>query len=129
MWNDTLHVTEEEIEDGQVENPTCCAVALAVQRQIIPELPDADKYEAHVDGDGFVSIRLKKDKAIGCYSDKYVVVRQNKGDYCPIYDFIYAFDNGNDVEPFDWKCRVIELDDKAPLYHIRKGEYKAKETK
>ena len=41
MWKDTLHVTEEEIEDGQVENPTCCAVALAVQRQIIPELPGA----------------------------------------------------------------------------------------
>ena len=125
MWNDTLHVTEEEIEDGQVEDPRCCAVALAVLRQIIPELPDADEYEAHVDGDGFVSIRLK-----GGYSDKYVVVRQNKGDYCPIYDFIQAFDDGNDVEPFDWKCKVKE----APsidhsMRNAVKGEYKAKETK
>ena len=100
MWNDTLHVTEEEIEDGQVENPTCCAVALAVQRQIIPELPDADEYEAHVDGDGFVSIRLK-----GAYSDKYIIRPLSRNDYGIIYDFIQAFDDGDEVEPLIGNAR------------------------
>ena len=125
MWNDTLHVTEEEIEDGQVENPTCCAVALAVQRQIIPELPDADEYEAHVDGDGFVSIRLK-----GAYSDKYIIRPLSRNDYGIIYDFIQAFDDGDEVEPFDWKCKIEEAPSIDPsMRNAVKGEYKAKETK
>ena len=125
MWNDTLHVTEEEIEDGQVENPTCCAVALAVQRQIIPELPDADEYEAHVDGDGFVSIRLK-----GAYSDKYIIRPLSRNDYGIIYDFIQAFDDGDEVEPFDWKCKIEEAPSIAPsMRNAVKGEYKAKEMK
>ena len=123
MWNDTLHVTEEEIEDGQVENPTCCAVALAVQRQIIPELPDADEYEAHVDGDGFVSIRLK-----GAYSDKYIIRPLSRNDYGIIYDFIQAFDDGDEVEPFDWKCKIEEAPSIDPsMRNAVKGEYKAKE--
>ena len=104
MWNDTLHVTEEEIEDGQMESPRCCAIALAVQRQIIPELPDADEYEPYVDGDGLVSIRLKGD-----YSDKYTIKPLSYNDYGIIYDFICAFDDGNDVEPFDWKCKIEEV--------------------
>ena len=125
MWNDTLHVTEEEIEDGQVENPTCCAVALAVQRQIIPELPDAEEYEPYVDGDGFVSIRLK-----GAYSDKYIIRPLSRNDYGIIYDFIQAFDDGDEVEPFDWKCKIEEAPSIDPsMRNAVKGEYKAKETK
>ena len=120
MWNDRLQITEEEIVDGQSENPRCCAVALAVLRQIIPTIDDEEPLEAYVDGDGFVSIRIKDS-----YHDRYIVMRKNKEDYDPIYDFITAFDDGDDVEPFEWDCKV----EKAPYPMRNRGEYKAKEMK
>ena len=94
LYNDVLKVTEEDIEDGQVENPNCCAIALAVKRNVICKLDEADDLEPYVDGDGHISIREK-----GKYSDKYFL-ETSKDDYYNINDFISAFDNEEDVSPF-----------------------------
>ena len=94
LYNDVLKVTEEDIEDGQVENPNCCAIALAVKRNVICKLDEADNLEPHVDGDGHVSIREK-----GTENDKYHL-ETSKDDYYNINDFISAFDNEEDVSPF-----------------------------
>ena len=106
MWNDTLHITEEEIEDGQMERPTCCAVALAILRQIIPTLDDGDCLEPFVNSDGGMTIKMKG----GC-KDKYIIVPRKKGTYDMIANFIEAFDDGDDVEPFDILCEVQKYED------------------
>ena len=118
MWKDTLHVTEQEIEDGQYERPTHCAVALAILRQIIPELPDADEYEPFVSSDGAMTIKMK-----GGYKDKYIIVPRKKGTYDMIANFIEAFDDGDDVEPFDILCEVQKYEDYDfnREYEIRMG--------
>ena len=105
-WKDTLHITEEEIEDGQMERPTCCAVALAILRQIIPTLDDGDCLEPFVNSDGGMTIKMK-----GGSKDKYIVVPREKGAYDIIANFIEDFDDGLEVEPFDILCEVQSCED------------------
>ena len=102
LYNDILKVTEEDIEDGQVENPNCCAIALAVKRNVICKLDEADDLEPYVDGDGYISIREK-----GTENDKYCL-ETSKDDCYVINNFISEFDNEEEVYPFKFNFSLEE---------------------
>ena len=121
-------ITGNDLIDGEPENCQHCAVALAVARDIITDLPNAENLVPNIDGDGnfYVQEKLEGDYGFIEYQDKYYL----EMDYdlsCELLDFISWYDcidpHDNDesakifqehVERYDkrpWtiNCKLVEV--------------------
>jgi len=122
-------ITGNDLIDGEPENCQYCAVALAVARDIITDLPNAENLVPNIDGDGnfYVQERLEEDHGFNIeYQDKYYL----EMDYdlsCELLDFISWYDERAhsdnkevaedfqehvvryDKKPWEIKCKLVEV--------------------
>ena len=66
-------ITGNDLVDGEPENCQYCAVALAVARDIVTDLPNAENLVPNIDGDGnfYIQEMLFLDDGFKQYQDKY----------------------------------------------------------
>ena len=123
-------ITGNDLIDGEPENCQYCAVALAVARDLITDLPNAENLVPNIDGDGNYYIQEKLEDNDGYYTheDKYYL----EIDYdlsCELLDFISWFDvtahSDNeevaedfqehvvryDKKPWEIDCKIVEVKD------------------
>ena len=106
-------ITGNDLVDGEPENCQYCAVALAVARDLITDLPNADNLVPNIDGDGNYYIQEKIEDNDGYYThqDKYYL----EIDYdlsCELLDFISWFDvtahSDNEQVAADFQEHVVK---------------------
>ena len=106
-------ITGNDLIDGEPENCQYCAVALAVARDLITDLPNADNLVPNIDGDGNYYIQEKIEDNDGYYThqDKYYL----EIDYdlsCELLDFISWFDvtahSDNEQVAADFQEHVVK---------------------
>ena len=121
-------ITGNDLIDGEPENCQYCAVALAVARDLITDLPNAENLIPNIDGDGNYYIQEKLEDNDGYYThqDKYYL----EIDYdlsCELLDFISWYDEAaqNDdcaedfqehvqryyKKPWTIECKLVEVKD------------------
>lgn len=123
-------ITGNDLIDGEPENCQYCAVALAVARDLITDLPNAENLVPNIDGDGNYYIQEKIEDGGGFFThqDKYYL----EMDYdlsCELLDFISWFDcidpessvesaeifqehvERYDKRPWTIKCNLVEVPD------------------
>ena len=96
LWSDVIKVTEDDIEKGERQSSKFCAIALAVDRTIIKHLNNSCDLEPVVEEEGDMYIRNIKS------GDVLYQLHTKSDQYSLIYSFIDDFDNGWDVEPFEF---------------------------
>ena len=97
--SDVVRVTKEDIENGEPENIKCCAVALAVERTFTKHYKNL---EQRVCDTGYISFRDKETK-------EYIYhLEISDIDTSDIARFVDEFDNGCDVEPFEFNATMRE---------------------
>jgi hypothetical protein len=86
---DILHisVTRSDIDDGRVSCATRCPVAQAIRRAV----PESDYASVSID---CIVVDIPSADGDGTYSRMYQLTEE-------ITDFIYHYDNGHDVAPFE----------------------------
>ena len=120
-------ITGDDLIDGEPENCQYCAVALAVARDLITDLPNAENLVPNVDGDGNYYIQEKIEGSDGYYThqDRYWIDMKDEDSF-ELSDFISWFDasagNDNCVEdfqehvarydkrPWEIECKLVEVD-------------------
>ena len=123
-------ITGNDLVDGEPENTQCCAVALAVARDLITDLPNAKNLVPNIDGDGnyYIQERIEGNDGFITYQDMYWIDMKDEDSY-ELLDFISWFDcidrHDNDesaqifqehVEryekrPWTIKCKLVEVED------------------
>jgi len=123
-------ITGNDLIDGEPENCQHCAVALAVARDIITDLPNAENLVPNIDGDGnfYIQEMLFLDDGFKEYQDKYYLEMEYKDsselcDFISWYDVSCFSDNQEDAEDFQdhvkrydkkpWtiNCKIVEVKD------------------
>ena len=94
-----VKVTSEDIKNGEKENANCCAVALAVERTFTKHYDNLDQ---RVCDTGYISFR---DRETNEYEFHLEI---SDTDTTKIADFVNQFDNGCDVEPFEFSATIKE---------------------
>ena len=121
-------ITGNDLIDGEPENCQHCAVALAVARDIITDLPNAENLVPNIDGDGNFYIQEKLEGNYGFieYQDKYYLemdydLSSELCDFISWYDVTAHSDNEEVYEDFQdhvkrynnkpWtiKCNLAEV--------------------
>tara|TARA_R110000824_G_scaffold213650_3_gene399883 strand:- start:1288 stop:1692 length:405 start_codon:yes stop_codon:yes gene_type:complete len=122
-------ITGDDLIDGEPENCQYCAVALAVARDLITDLPNAENLIPNVDGDGNYYIQEKIEDNDGYYThqDRYWIDMKDSDSH-ELLDFISWFDvsanSGNkevakdfqehvvryDKRPWEIECKLVEVD-------------------
>ena len=128
-------ITGNDLIDGTPENTQCCAVALAVTRDIIAGMIDEGDLVPNIDGDGnyYIQERLKDNDGFITYQDRYWIDMKDEDSY-ELLDFISWFDcidpDDNDesakifqehVERYDkrpWSInyKLVEVEDARKQY-------------
>ena len=97
--SDIVKITKQDIVDGIKEDATCCPIALAVERTFTKHY---DNLYQKVDWDGYITLR-------DCDTKEYEFhLEMSNADTNKIRDFVHNFDEGNYVEPFEFKAKVKE---------------------
>jgi len=86
-------ITGNDLIDGEPENCQYCAVALAVARDLITDLPNAENLVPNIDGDGnyFIQERIEDNDGYYTHQDKYWIDMEDEDSY-ELLDFIAWFD-------------------------------------
>jgi len=123
-------ITGNDLVDGEPENCQYCAVALAVARDIITDLPNAENLVPNIDGDGnfYIQEMLFLDDGFKEYQDKYYLEMEYE-DSSELCDFISWYDvscfSGSqedaedfqdhvrryDKNPWEINCKIVEVKD------------------
>ena len=110
-------ITGNDLIDGEPENCQYCAVALAVARDIIADLPNAENLVPNIDGDGsfYVQEKIKGDYGFIEYKDKYYLemdydISSELCDFISWYDVTAHSDNKQVAE--DFQDHVVRYDKK-----------------
>ena len=121
-------ITGNDLIDGEPENCQFCAVALAVARDLITDLPNQEKLVPNIDGDGNYYIQEKIETSDGFteYQDKYWIDIESNDSH-ELIDFISWFDcvdrnddNGEifqehvvryEKKPWTINCKLVEVKD------------------
>jgi len=96
-------ITGNDLIDGEPENCQHCAVALAVARDLITDLPNAENLVPTIDCDGnfFIQEKIADNDGYIQYQDKYWIDMKDNDTY-ELLDFISWFDcidpHGDDGE-------------------------------
>ena len=121
-------ITGDDLVDGEPENCQHCAVALAVARDLITDLPNEENLVPNIDGDGNYYIQEKIQDSDGFieYQDKYWIDMEDEDNY-ELLDFISWFDCIDpqsseesaktfqehvaryDKKPWEIKCKLVEV--------------------
>ena len=110
-------ITGNDLIDGVPENCHYCAVALAITRDIITDLPNAENLVPNIDGDGRFFIQEKLVDVDGCINrqDKYWIDMKDSV-YNELIDFIAWFDvtahSDNKQVAEDFQDHVVRYDKK-----------------
>ena len=123
-------ITGNDLVDGEPENCQHCAVALAVSRDIINDLPNAENLVPNIDGDGnfYIQEMLFLDDGFKQYQDKYYLEMEYEDsselcDFISWYDVTAHSDNQEvaedfldhvrryDKKPWEIKCKLVEVKD------------------
>ena len=123
-------ITGNDLIDGEPENCQHCAVALAVARDIVTDLPNAENLVPNIDGDGnfYVQEKLVDNDGFINYQDKYYLemdydISSELCDFISWYDVTAHSDNEEVYEDFQehvvrygkkpWtiKCNLVEVKD------------------
>lgn len=103
-------ITGNDLIDGEPENCQYCAVALAVARDLITDLPDAENLVPNIDGDGnyFIQEKIQSSNGFIEYQDMYWIDMKDEDSY-ELLDFISWFD-------------CIDRDDQAEIFkeHVQR---------
>ena len=121
-------ITGDDLVDGEPENCQHCAVALAVARDIITDLPNAENLIPNIDGDGnfYVQEKLEDIDGFTNYQDKYYLeidydLSSELCDFISWYDVTAHSDNPEVYEEFKeyvarydkkpWKieCKIVQI--------------------
>ena len=97
--SDVVRVTKEDIKNGEIENANCCAVALAVERTFTKHYDNLDQ---RVSKSGYISFRDRETNECEFH------LEMSNTDTNKIRDFVHNFDEGNDVEPFEFNATLRE---------------------
>ena len=123
-------ITGNDLVDGEPENCQYCAVALAVARDIITDLPNAENLVPNIDGDGnfYIQEMLFLDDGFKEHQDKYYLEMEYE-DSSELCDFISWFDvtahsdnqevaedfldhvKRYDKKPWAINCKIMEVKD------------------
>ena len=123
-------ITGNDLINGEPENCQYCAVALAVARDIITDLPNAENLVPNIDGDGnfYIQEMLFLDDGFKEYQDKYYLEMEYE-DSSELCDFISWYDvscfSGSqedaedfqdhvrryDKNPWEINCKIVEVKD------------------
>ena len=114
-----VKVREDHIFDGEPENSSCCAIALACE-DVLTRLDMWDnvdqRFEMSVDADAYIVI---KDKSSGEFIYEMLMEEEDRN-FCS--DFIHRFDNQHeyydnqeekdrDLKPYQFTARLVKEDD------------------
>ena len=119
-------ITGDDLMDGEPENCQYCAVALAVARDLITDLPNAENLVPNIDGDGnyFIQEKLEDNDGFIQYQDVYWIDMKDEDSY-ELLDFISWFDCIDrddqaetfqehvvryDKKPWTIKCNLVEVE-------------------
>ena len=106
-------ITGNDLIDGTPENTQCCAVALAVTRDIIAGMIDEGDLVPNIDGDGnyYIQERLKDNDGFITYQDRYWIDMKDEDSY-ELLDFISWFDvtahSDNEQVAADFQEHVVK---------------------
>ena len=120
-------ITGNDLVDGEPENTQCCAVALAVARDLITDLPNEENLVPNIDGDGnyYIQERIEGNDGFITYQDMYWIDMKDEDSY-ELIDFISWFDcidrddqaeifqehvERYDKRPWAIKCNLVEVED------------------
>ena len=123
-------ITGNDLVDGEPENTQCCAVALAVARDLITDLPNAKNLVPNIDGDGnyYIQEKIEGNDGYFTHQDRYWIDMKDEDSY-ELLDFISWFDcidPESSVEsaeifqehveryykkPWIIKCNLVEVED------------------
>ena len=103
-----IDVTEEHIKEGVMQDECNCPIALAVcdaVEQSFCDEHDVEKANVIVTvHDDDINVHYHKDD--GEMEHMFSVSPEDKKDWIIISDFIFGFDNGDDVEPFEMEMEI-----------------------
>ena len=85
-----VEVRQDHIDDGVIENGTCCAIALACEDFLLKNDKWKQEYEMHVEMDGCIGVKDKSDNT----SVYQIDLTENT--QWMISSFIDKFDNQNE---------------------------------
>ena len=121
-------ITGNDLVDGTPENTQCCAVALAVARDVITDLPNKKNLVPNIDGDGnyYIQEVIVDNDGYTTFQDRYWIDMEDSDshellDFISWYDCIDPHDNDESAQifqehveryekrPWTINCKLVEV--------------------